>query len=194
MIKEITKIDLNDNIKMTYLDIKLIRDEDEYGGFRIDILVEMENIREKFHIDIVTGDPITPKEIIYKYKPILSDSYINLWAYNIETVLAEKIETILSRLRQNGRMRDFYDVYLIYMTYWENVNITHLKKAIEKTFEKREYYENPKEAIELIRSSDDLKKRWSIYQNRFDYAKDIEFVDIINCLVKIVEQFEPLVV
>ena len=122
MIKEIASIKLDDEEKVSYLGIAPIRDEDKYGGFRVDIQVELDNIKEKFHIDIATGDPITPKEITYKYKPILGDKYINLWAYNIETVLAEKIETILNRVELNGRMRDYYDVYLIYTRDWKNIN------------------------------------------------------------------------
>lgn len=96
--------------------------------------MELENIKEKFHIDIATGDPITPKEIVYRYKPILGEEYINLWAYNIETVLAEKIETVLSRVELNGRMRDLYDIYLIYTRNWRNVNISHFRKAVQKHF------------------------------------------------------------
>lgn len=137
MIKEIVSIEIDDNTKLSYLRISPIRDEDEYGGFRVDIQIEIDKIKEKFHIDIATGDPITPKEINYKYKPILGDNYVELWAYNIETVLAEKVETILSRVELNGRMRDFYDVYLIYTKDWDNVNLEHFRNAIEKTFYKR---------------------------------------------------------
>ena len=108
MMKEIVSIKVNDNAKLFYLGIELIRDEDEYGGFRVDISAQIEGIKEKFHIDIATGDPITPSEINYKYRPILSNSYINILAYNIETVLAEKLVTIFSRAELNGRMRDFY--------------------------------------------------------------------------------------
>lgn len=115
MICDIISIKINDNVNFNFLGITSIRDEDEYGGFRVSIQVELENIKELFHIDIAIGDPITPKEIRYKYKPILGKKYIDLWAYNIETILAEKIETILSRAELNGRMRDFYDVYLIYI-------------------------------------------------------------------------------
>lgn len=134
MIKEIISIEIGDNAKIVYLGISQIRDEDVYGGFRADIQIEIDNIKEKFHIDIVTGDPITPKEIIYKYKPILGDYYVKLRAYNIEMVLSEKIETILSRAELNERMRDFYDIYLIYTKDWDNVNLEHFRKAIEKLF------------------------------------------------------------
>lgn len=186
MIKEIVSIEMDDNAKLSYLGISPIRDEDEYGGFRVDIQIEIDNIKEKFHIDIVTGDPITPKEINYKYKPILDDRYVKLWAYNIETVLAEKIETILSRVELNGRMRDFYDIYLIYTKDWDNVNLEDFVKAIEKTFYKREYVSEPLLALDLIMDSDILKERWKSYQKRYEYARNINFDEILICLEKII--------
>lgn len=192
MIKEIVSIKIDDNAKLSYLGISPIRDEDEYGGFRADIQIEIDNIKEKFHIDIATGDPITPKEINYKYKPILGDRYVKLWAYNIETVLAEKVETILSRVELNGRMRDFYDVYLIYTKDWDNVNLEYFRKAIDKTFAKREYSGNPIEALDIIRNSEALKERWNKYQKNFEYAEGIEFEDIMNCLEKMIGQFAPI--
>lgn len=192
MIKEITLIDVDDNTKVSYLGIAPIKDEDEYGGYRVDIQVELDNIKEKFHLDIATGDPITPKEITYKYKPILGDKYINLWAYNIETVLAEKIETILSRVELNGRMRDFYDVYLIYTKDWKNINKEYFRKAIDKTFAKREYNGKPLETLDVIKSSESLKQRWDIYQNKYEYSKNITFEEIIDCLEIIVEQSIPV--
>ena len=194
MIKEIVFIKIDDNAKLSYLGISPIRDEDEYGGFRVDIQVELENVKEKFHVDIATGDPITPKEIRYKYIPLLGDSYIDLYAYNIETVLAEKIETILSRVELNGRMRDFYDVYLIYTRDWENVNKEHFNEALLKTFGKRDYYGNPFVAIDLIRDSELIRTRWKNYQKKYEYAKDIDFDDILDCIVKMMEQRDPVVV
>ena len=186
MIKEIVSIEIDDNAKLNYLGISPIRDEDEYGGYRVDIQIEIDNIKEKFHIDIATGDPITPKEINYKYKPILGDTYVKLWAYNIETVLAEKIETILSRVELNGRMRDFYDIYLIYTKDWSNINLEHFRKAIEKTFFKREYVGEPLLALDLIMDSNILKDRWKNYQKRYEYARNIDFDEILICLKKII--------
>lgn len=107
------------------------------ANFNEETIVKM--IKEKFHIDIATGDPITPKEINYKYEPIVGDRYVKLWVYNTETVLAEKLETILSRVELNGRMRDFYDIYLIYTKDWSNINLENFIKAIKKNFYKREY-------------------------------------------------------
>lgn len=193
MIKEILSINVNDNAKLNYVSIVPIRDEDEYGGFRVTILVEYENIKQSFHIDIATGDPITPKEIRYKYLPLLGDDYINLYAYNIETVLAEKIETILSRLELNGRTRDFYDIFLIYSKEWNNVNIEHFKKAVNKTFDKRGYSGNLCNSLNIIKNSIVLKERWKRYQSNFLYARNIEYEEIMNCLeemLKYIKKYE----
>ena len=154
MIKEIISIKIDDNAKINYLGILPIREEDEDGGFRVIIEITHETMKQSFHIDIATGDPITPKEIRYKYLPLLGKQYIDLYAYNMETVLAEKIETILNRLELNGRIRDFYDIYLIYIKCWDTINIEHFKKAINKTFGKREYTGNPYEALDVIRNND----------------------------------------
>ena len=194
MINEIVSIKIDDNAKLSYLGIEPIRDEDEYGGFRVTIQVEYETMKQSFHIDIVTGDPITPKEIRYKYLPLLGDYYVDLYAYNMETILAEKIETMLNRLELNGRTRDFYDIYLIYKKEWQNINIDHFRKAIDKTFTKREYKGDPFEGFDIIKNSEILKERWNKYQRNFSYAEGIEFEDIMNCLEIMIEQFEPVVV
>ena len=186
IIKEILNIKLNDNTQLNYLKTESIRDEDEYGGFRVFIEVKIENIKERFNLDIVTGDPITPKEIVYKYKPILGDKSIKLLAYNLETVLAEKLETVLTRVEANGRMRDFYDIYLIYTKDWSNIKTNNLKKAIDNTFSKREYSGNSLKALEIIKESNELRNRWKRYQKKNDYAKNIDFEDIIKCLEKII--------
>lgn len=192
MINEIVSIKIDDNAKLSYLGIESIRDEDEYGGFRVTIQVEYETMKQSFHIDIATGDPITPKEIRYKYLPLLGDYYVDLYAYNMETVLAEKIETMLNRLELNGRTRDFYDIYLIYKKEWRSINIDHFRKAIDKTFTKRKYNGNPFETLDIIRNSEILKERWNKYQRSFSYAEGIEFEDIMNCLEIMIEQFEPV--
>ena len=192
MINEIISIKIDDNAKLSYLRIEPIRNEDEYGGFRVTIQVKYETMKQAFHIDIATGDPITPKEIRYKYLPLLGDYYADLYAYNMETILAEKIETMLNRLELNGRTRDFYDIYLIYKKEWQNINKDHFRKAIDKTFTKREYKGDPFEGLDIIRNSEILKERWNKYQRNFSYAEGIEFEDIMNCLEIMIEQFEPV--
>ena len=124
---------------------------------------------------------------MYKYKTILEDKVVNVWAYNIETVLAEKLETILNRAESNGRMRDFYDIYLIYSREWENVNQDDFRNAVKETFRKRVFNKDIIETFEVIRESEILKRRWYIYANKYDYAKNIDFVEIINCIEHIVK-------
>ena len=192
MINEIVSIDLKDNAKLSYINIFPIRDEDEYGGFRVELLVEIETIKEKFHLDVATGDPITPKAITYKYKPVLGEKTIKIWAYNIETVLAEKLETIFSRLELNGRMRDFYDIYLIYTKEKNNINRENLRKAVKNTFNKREFKRDIVDSFKIIKESTILRKRWLIYSNKYTYAKDIEYTEILKYIEQLVEEIKPV--
>ena len=194
MIKEIISIDISDNAKISFHGIEEIRDEDEYGGFRINLMVELYEIKEKFHIDIATGDPITPKEISYKYKTLLDNKTLTVWAYNIETLLAEKIETILNRLEVNGRMRDFYDIYLIYTREWKKINKKHLKQAFDNTFKKRQFYGEINTNLNTIKGSEILRKRWQNYANKYDYAKQIKFDEIIKCIENIISIIKPVFV
>ena len=186
IFEEILSIDINDHAQLDYLGISSIRNEDEYGGYRIDLMVKIENIREQFHLDIATGDPITPKEISYKYKTILEDRVVNVWAYNIESVLAEKLETVLNRVESNGRMRDFYDIYLIYSKEWESINQDDFRNAVKETFKKRAFNKDVIETFKVIRESEILKSRWHIYANKYDYARNIDFMEIIDCIDHIV--------
>ena len=160
MIKEIISIDINDGSLIKLVDIDNIREEDRYGGFRVILNVKVDTIRENLQIDIATGDPITPQPIVYKYRPILGDSYINVWSYNIETVIAEKLETILRRAEANSRIRDYYDLYLIYTKGWNDIKVEDLRKAIDKTFENRNYKGNIIETITILKDSEIIKSRW----------------------------------
>ena len=190
MIKEILSIRIDDNAKLSYLGIQQIRNEDKYGGFRIDIEVRLENIKEKFHIDIATGDPITPKPILYKYIPLLKDNCINLLAYNIETVLAEKLETIFSRLELNGRMRDFYDIYLVYSQNSNSINKEYLKQAFYRTLKKRNFNGDINKSVGILKNSDILKQRWDIYSKKNKYAKEIKYEEIIFLVEKLIKIIE----
>ncbi|HOO67832.1 MAG TPA: nucleotidyl transferase AbiEii/AbiGii toxin family protein [Bacilli bacterium] len=193
MLEIIVKINLNDNAILKLVKLVTIREEDDYGGYRATISVEIENIRESFQIDIATGDPITPKAIIYKYLPTLGNKHINLWAYNIETVLAEKIETILTRATGSSRIRDYYDIYLIYKMYWDNVNKYHFRKAVENTFKKRKFNKDINETINIIKNSLVLKERWVSYTKKYKYAKDISFDEILKCLESIVSHLYNII-
>ena len=182
MLEEIVSIDINDNVILKLTSISSIRDIDEYGGYRVTIHIKIENIKEVIQIDIATGDPITPGAINYKYLPILADEVIYLWTYNIETVLAEKLETILSRAEANSRTRDYYDVYMICEMYLESINIIDLKEAVRKTFEKRKYNGNIIKTLKVIEKSEILLNRWQSYSTKYNYARDVVYMDVIQSL------------
>lgn len=194
MIKSIIAIDINDGALISFIEIGNIREEDQYGGFRVILNVKVDTIRENFQIDIATGDPITPKPIVYKYCPILGNNYVNVWSYNIETVIAEKLETILRRAEANSRIRDYYDLYLIYTKGWNDVKIDDLRKAVDKTFEKRNYNGNIEEAIAILKDSEIIKNRWDSYKKKYEYANDIDYDEIMKCIEEIVKEIVPVAV
>lgn len=194
MIKSIIKIDINDGALISFIEIGNIREEDQYGGFRAVLNVKVDTIRESFQIDIATGDPITPKPIVYKYHPILGESFVNVWSYNIETVIAEKLETILRRAEANSRIRDYYDLYLIYTKGWNDVKINDLRKAIDKTFEKRNYTGNIEETVAILKDSEIIKNRWNLYKKKYEYANDIDYEEIMKCVEEIVKAIVPITV
>lgn len=146
---EILNIDVNDNVCMSIEKIEDIKENDEYGGFKFKILSVYSNLRIPFHIDVSTGDIVTPRAIEYEYKKILKDEYINIFTYNKETIIAEKLQTILNRKISNSRMKDFYDMYYFTTYKWNEIDKDILNKSIKITFEKRdsrnrlrEYYKN----------------------------------------------------
>ena len=190
MIKEIIEINLNDNTTFDYNGTSPIRDEDEYGGYRIELVAHFENIREMFHIDIATGDPITPSAISYKYQPLLLEKVINVLAYSIETVIAEKLSAIFTRLELSSRLRDYYDIYLIYNKEWDNLNKNNLKLAIKNTFNYRKNEIDFKSSFEIIKNSKNLHKKWKAYSKKFEYAKDISFNEILKCINNIISDLK----
>ena len=194
MIKSIIAIDINDGALISFIEIGNIREEDQYGGFRAILNVKVDTIRENFQIDIATGDPITPKPIVYKYCPILGDSYVDVWSYNIETVIAEKLETILRRAEANSRIRDYYDLYLIYTKGWNEVKIDDLRKAIDKTFEKRNYTGDIEETVAILKDSEIIKNRWNSYKKKYEYANDIDYEEIMKCVEEIIKVIVPITV
>ena len=187
IISAIISIDINDGALISFIEISNIREEDQYGGFRVALNVKVDTIRENFQIDIATGDPITPKPIVYKYHPILGNSFVNVWSYNVETVIAEKLETILRRAEANSRIRDYYDLYLIYTKGWSDIRVNDLRKAIDKTFEKRNYIGNLNETIAILKNSKIIKKRWDSYKKKYKYANNIDYNQIIKCIEEIIK-------
>ena len=168
--------------------IEEIRKEDEYGGFRITVLCRLENIRQIIPLDITTGDPITPSEISYEYKSIFDDSIFEICAYNIETMLAEKIQTVYKRGAFNSRSKDFYDIYILYHLKKEEIDFEHLKEACQNTFKHRYTDFNIDSILNVLvdlKAEKDLKTRWSSYQKRFRYAGEINFDAVIDIMIEL---------
>ena len=182
MITEIINIDINDNVKFEIEKREFIRDEDEYGGLRITINFMLENMKDSFHIDIATGDPIHPGPDDYKYESLIENEVYKVWSYNLETVLAEKIETILGKLEASSRMKDYYDIYLIHKFKFNKINKTKFRGAVEKTFKKRNFNTDLITSLKVVKDSKILKDKWTSYSRKNSYAKNIEFDETIKCL------------
>ena len=184
VLNEILSIDVGDNVKFEIKNSNPIREEDDYGGLRYNIVALFDNIRVNLSIDIATGDLITPREIEYDYKMMFEDRNLKIITYNIETIIAEKFQTIISRSILNSRMKDYYDLYYFATYKWNDIDINTLKTAIDTTFKHRnsqEYLEKFK-VIAEIEKSDFVKDLWTNYAKKHIYAENIKFKDIINAI------------
>ena len=168
-----------------------IRQDDEYGGFSLKLNATFDTLKEVVFIDITTGDKITPREITYSMTSIFTNESIQIWTYNLETVLAEKLETIISRGLASTRPRDRYDLFTLYKLRKEEINLELLKNALENTAEKRkskDTIDNWEEQVRGIEISDYQKELWIRYQRQFKYAKDISFDNSVQVIREIMQQ------
>ena len=190
IFSDIIATNADDSITFEIADISPIRDEDAYGGFSILLTGHLENVRQSFHVDVATGDPITPTDIEYSYQSLISNETIAFRAYNLETVVAEKLQTILSRGMLNSRCKDYYDIYIINQLQRKNISIPDLKRSFETTCQ---YRKTPFEKVESllileeISKSNILQNRWSNYARKASYAKDITFEATIESCKEIVD-------
>ena len=183
MIEEILSIELNDAMSFVIKSIDEIMEEHEYSGIRVKLECKLQNTRIPLKIDISTGDVITPKEINYSYKLMFENRSIHILAYNIETVLAEKLETIVTRDVVNTRIRDFYDVAILSIQKENEISIDKLKLALIATAKQRKSLEvigNGLFILERIEKDEGMKALWQNYQNKFDYAQDYNWQMVMN--------------
>ena len=191
VLNEILSINLKDGVKFDVVDITDIREDDEYGGNKYHIVGKLQSLKVNLEIDISTGDKVTPRELKYKYPLIFEDRTIMISSYNIETILAEKIETVLRRGKYTSRMKDYYDIYYFLIKLKKDINIKTLKKAIENTFSKRdsfEYLKDYKEIIKSIMNSERIKLLWNAYSKKNNYASDIEVNQIMIILKDFIKE------
>ena len=193
VFNSIISIEVDDGISMMIKKIEDIRAEDEYNGMRVSLEAKIDKTIIPLKVDITTGDEITPREIKHRFHLLLEDRDIEVWAYNVETVLAEKMETILSRELTNTRTRDFYDVYILMKLQAENIDFELLKEATLATAKRRGsegVLSMGSEILSDIFSDDRMAKAWRAYQKNYGYAKDIEWDEVEVALYKVWNMLE----
>ena len=190
VIAEIMKIDLDDDIFYEIKKVEDIMEEHDYSGVRFTISVELEKLRDTIKIDISTGDEITPSAIEFSYPMMFDDERINIWSYNLETMLAEKLETVIARSTLNTRMRDFYDIHILWSEKANMINIETLRSAIVNVARKRgtlELFDIMDEILDDIAESDYLRNNWSNYRKGSYYVGDLEWADVLETTVNILK-------
>lgn len=190
VVDEIININVEDGIKFEIKDISYIREEDEYENFRISLIANVGKTRNPMKLDLTTGDAITPREIEYTYPCIFTKEDIKIMAYPLETILAEKYETIIRRNITTTRMRDFYDLYTLYKLKKDEINYEILKEAVERTLNKRESWEimqDYEEIIEDIKEDSYLRSLWEVYLSENKYIGDLSFDKVVD-VVRIVSK------
>ena len=185
ILNEILSIDINDKVKFEVVNITDIRADDEYGGNKYHLVGKLENLKVALEIDISTGDEITPKELNFEYTSIFDNKKIYIGTYNIETILSEKVETILRRGKYNTRMKDYYDVYFFLTKLKNEINLEIFKQALNNTLRKREafdYYNDYKQILNGLTNDERINNYWNTYKKKTKYAQNIEFNEIIKTL------------
>ena len=183
-MKEILACPVDDGVKMILKGFENIRDESEYPGIRVSIEAILDKTRQVMKVDITAGDKITPQAVEYSFRLLFENRSISILAYNLETVLAEKLETILSRSTANTRMRDYYDVYILTKLRTQNIDWSIFFQAFRNTAEKRGSYSHllktGDDIIEEIERSQVLADLWSRYQQKNSYADDLTWRQVIE--------------
>jgi len=190
VVNQVKDIDLDDGVSFEVKDVSHIMDEMEYPGIRVTMNANVGRLITPLKIDISTGDVITPRAIEFNYDLLLEDRSISLWSYNLETILAEKLQTVLARGILNTRMRDFYDIRMLLDTYEDKVNKAVLKDAFAATCKKRgtdHLQEQAEEIIKIIEANEQLQVLWRAYQKKYSYAADIDYASVISGVRKLMD-------
>ena len=185
LIEDVISIDIGDNITFKVTGSTNIREDDLYGGFQIKLSAKLDNVRYQFGIDIATGDPIIPSDRNYEYKCLVTGETLTIKAYSLESVVAEKLETALSKGIANSRSKDYYDLYILRKTQLNNIDKNALKEAFSETCKYRNFSISKIDALDLTKElidSQQVNKRWISFGKKVKYAEDIPFVDVIDAI------------
>ena len=183
IISSILSVPMEDGVEFQVKRISEIMEEAEYPGVRVSMETTFDGVRTPLKIDISTGDVITPREVRYSFKLMLEDRSIEVWAYNLETVLAEKLETVISRNVTNTRMRDFYDIHILKQLHGESLSASVLRDALAATATKRGTLEQMKDAASVfdeVEESSVMEKLWMSYQKNYSYAADLSWHTVMD--------------
>ena len=188
VIFSVCGIPVDDDVSFQIVSVEPIRKDDIYGGYRVRLDAVYDSVLTPLSIDISTGDIITPSPVEYEFHGMLDpDLSISLWGYNVETILAEKVETILRRGVLSTRPRDFYDVYILEKT--QDYQPELFRRALRATAEHRgsnAILMKTGEIVSRLESSEDLKQQWAGYQRQFSYASQIEYKSLIDTLGRLI--------
>lgn len=193
VFNEILNMDIDDEVLFKIISIKDIRLEDEYGGFRLNILSKLDNNKTYITVELTTGDVITPREIKYNYNSIFEDKKIPIMSYTLETILAEKFQTVVNRGLLNTRLKDFYDIYILVNTKMSELSKENLINAIKNTFKRRKTLLDIEQINEIINdliSDNNMNSLWENAVSKNSYAKNIRFEDTIDAIKQIAEILE----
>lgn len=189
--EEIVAIPTDESFTLSFDNVSEIRETDDYPGFKLKLYADFERIHELVSIDVTTGDAITPREIEFSINRLFTDDKLLLLSYPIETIMAEKVETILTRGVASTRPRDFYDVYMISRLRWNEINFTTLTTALNNTMATREsnfQLDNYPTIIEQLKTSQVQHQLWEKYQREYNYAKDLSFSEVVDSVLKIMNK------
>lgn len=182
-----------DDIQFLIQSITTIKESDDYGGYRATILCQLENIKQIIHLDIATGDVVTPQPITYDYKAIFDDENFPIIAYTIETILAEKLQTIYSRSFLNSRSKDFYDIYILSKLKKDDIDFVQLKLSCERTFSYRDTelnFNNIIQLLKIFKNDPTQHQQWKNYSKKYHYTKDISFLEILDEIIRLVSNID----
>ena len=183
ILEEIIAVKLEDGVAFRITKVQDIMEGHEYEGIRFMIECTMGKLKQTIKVDISTGDEITPRAVAYKLPLIIEDRSINLWAYNLETLLAEKLETIMVRAEANTRMRDFYDIHVLLEQDVVTIDRDTMKSAFYATCKRRKSTERIvtiDDVINKIADDEVMKQQWKNYRKTNYYVGALEWYDVIE--------------